>query len=88
MWVLAATGGALLTLTGCLKERDRVGRGGGSISVFLGDEGLLIVGGWTGDRLPGGLRGEGGANDGAELFDEGAVIFAEGIFNAPGRMIL
>lgn len=63
-------------------------RGGGSISVFFGEGGLLIVGGWTGDRLPGGLRGEGGVNDGAELFDEGTVIFAEGIFNAPGRMIL
>lgn len=88
MWILAAAGGPLLALTGCLKERDRVGRGGGSISVFLGEGGLLIVEGWTGDRLPGGLPGEGGANDGAELFDEGIVIFAEGIFNAPGRMIL
>lgn len=85
---MAAAGGPLLALTGCLKERERVERGGGSISVFLGEGGLLTVGGCTGDRIPGGLRGEGGANDGAELFDEGAVIFAEGIFNAPGRMML
>lgn len=85
---MAAAGGPLLALTGCLKERDRVERGGGSISVFLGEGGLLIVGGWTGDRLPGTLRGEAGANDGAEFFGEGTVIFAEGIFKAPGRMML
>lgn len=65
-----------------------MGRGGGNMSVFLGEGGLLVVGGWTGDRVPGALRGEGGANDGAELFGEGALIFAEGIFNAPGRMML
>jgi hypothetical protein len=74
-------------LTGCLKEADRVGRGGGSISGFLGEGGLLVTRGCTGDRLPGSLRGDGGANEGAELF-AGTVALVGGIFSALGRTML
>lgn len=44
MCVLVAVGGPLSPPTGCLKEDERVGRGGGSIS-FLGDAGRRIGGG-------------------------------------------
>lgn len=69
----------MVALTGCLREEERVGRGGGGISVFLGEGGLLDGGGWTG-ALVGGF--DGGV---VELFDE--TIGFEGIFKA-GRMRL
>jgi hypothetical protein len=77
----------LPALTGCLKEADRVGRGGGSISDFLGEGGCLIVAGWVGDRLPACLRGEGGVNEDADLCDKGTVVFTAG-FKAPDRIRL
>ena len=75
---------------GCLKEAERAGRGGGSISVFFGDAGIRAGGctGCTGDRRPGNLRGDGGANEGAEFFDADVAVFTAGILSAPGRMIL
>lgn len=66
---------------GCLREAERVGRGGGSISVFLGEEGLLDAGGWTG-VLVRGLRGDGGV---FVLLEE--TIGFVGIFSV-GRMRL
>lgn len=73
-------------LTGCFRELERLGRGGGSISVFRGERGLLVGGctGCTGDRVPGGLRGDGGTNDGGEALDTGAVLLSSGLFKMPG----
>lgn len=89
VWPLT-TGGIFPVLTGCLREADRAGRGGGSISVFFGDGGLLAGGctGCTGDRLPVSLRGEGGANEGAELLDAEVTDLIAGILSALGRMML
>lgn len=75
---------------GCRKEAERAGRGGGSISTFLGEEGVRAGGctGCTGDRRPGNLRGDGGANEGAEFLDAEVAVLAAGILSAPGRMML
>jgi hypothetical protein len=72
---------------GCLREADLVGRGGGGISTFLGEGGPLVTGGCTGDRPGGSLRGDGGANEGAEFFIV-AVVLLGGIFSAFVRMML
>lgn len=72
-------------LTGCLRDEDRVGRGGGGISVFLGEGGLGAED--CADARVRGFRGDGGVTvvvfDGAETLlrvDEG--------FNVPGRIRL
>jgi hypothetical protein len=56
----------LLFEAACQRQQGTARSSQTNMSVFLGEGGLLVVGGWTGDRVPGALRGEGGANDGAE----------------------
>jgi hypothetical protein len=66
-----------------------MGRGGGSISVFLGEGGRWAAEDWVGDRNVDGFRGDGGTNVGVVPFVEGGTFpLVEVVFRAPGRIKL
>lgn len=74
-------------LTGCLKDEDRVGRGGGGISVFLGEGGLGVED--CADARVRGFRGDGGVTVDVVVFDGAETLLRvdEG-FKVPGRIRL
>lgn len=88
MWPRTAAGGPNPVPGGCLSEADRIGRCGGSISVFLGDGGLGVEVGCVGDRN-GALRGDGGLNVGGAAFaEEALVLVVDATLNVLGRIRL
>lgn len=65
-----------------------MGRGGGSISVFLGEGGRAAAEDWVGDRNVDAFRGDGGVNVGAmALAGAGTLPLLDVVFKAPGRII-
>lgn len=66
-----------------------MGRGGGSIPVFLGEGGRWAAEDWVGDRNVDAFRGDGGINVGAVPFvGAGTLPWVEVVFRAPGRIKL
>lgn len=75
---------------GCLREAERVGRGGGGMVVFLGEEGLGA--GCVGVRVVGCLRGDGGAIASGAFVELDTLLLFEveiGVtLDTPGRIRL